>query len=181
VPVRKLLNVTVDIMQSFPMKSKSNHDIILAFTLMIAFFQQYGYSVQIIHSDHENTILSAQTFLNQQNIQLKTIAPYQHEQKLERYVQTINARFRSVLSSIKFKLPNKLYAQLFTAVQQMINNLPNSTHPTLTPSIIFKGTKIDLNLSKNWSHSAHMPRDTMPNELTTSINLILIMAFFIPY
>ena len=36
-------------LQSFPMKSKSNHDIILAFTLMIAFFQQYGYSVQIIH------------------------------------------------------------------------------------------------------------------------------------
>ena len=77
------------------MKSKSNHDIILAFTLMIAFFQQYGYSVQTIHSDHENTILSAQIFLNQQNIQLKTIAPYQHEQKLERYVQTINARLNS--------------------------------------------------------------------------------------
>jgi hypothetical protein len=157
------------------MKSKSNHDIILAFTLMIAFFQQYGYSVQIMHSDHENTILSAQTFLNQQNIQLKTIAPYQHERKLKRYVQKFNAQFRSVLSSIKFKLPNKLYAQLFTAVQQMINNMSNSNHPTLTPSIIFKGTKIDLNI-QNWSHSAHMPRYTMPNELTTSINLILIMA-----
>jgi len=47
---------------------------------MIAFFQQNGYSVQMIHSDHENTILSTQTFLNQQNIQLKTIAPYQQEQ-----------------------------------------------------------------------------------------------------
>ena len=57
-----------------------------------------------------------------------------------------NARFRSVLSSIKFNIPNKLYVQLFTAVQQMINNMPNSNHPTLTPSIIFKGTKIDLNV-----------------------------------
>jgi hypothetical protein len=115
---------------------------------MIAFFKQYGHNVQIIHSDHENTILSAQTFLNQQGIQLKTIAPYQHEQRLERYVQTINCRFRSVLSSMKYKLPNKLYAQLFTAVHQMINNVPNSVHPTLTPSIIFKGTKIDLNFQK---------------------------------
>jgi hypothetical protein len=52
------------------LKSKSNQDIILAFTLMISFFQQYDYSVQIIHSDHENTILSAQTFLNQQNMHL---------------------------------------------------------------------------------------------------------------
>ena len=56
--------------------------------------------------------------------------------------------FESLLSSIKFKLPNKLYAQLFTAVQQMINTMPNSTHRALTPSIIFKGTKIDLNIPK---------------------------------
>ena len=60
----------------------------------------------------QNTILSDQTFLNQQGIQLKTIAPYKHEQKLELYVQTINARFRSVLSSLKYILPNKLYAHL---------------------------------------------------------------------
>ena len=105
------------------MKSKSNNYIILAFGLMISFFQQYF--LQIIHYYHENIILSAQKFLNQQNIQLKTIASNQHELKLEHYVQTINA----VISSIKFKLHNKLYAQLFTAVQQMINNIPNSTHP----------------------------------------------------
>ena len=71
-------------LQSFPMNTKSNNDIILAFTLLIAFYKQHGYTIQIIHSDHENAILSVQVFLNQQGIQLKTIAPYQHEQKLER-------------------------------------------------------------------------------------------------
>ena len=45
-------------------------------------------------------------------------------------------------------LPNELYAHLFTAVELMINNMPNSIHSTLTPSIIFKGTKIDLNFQK---------------------------------
>ena len=30
----------------------------------------------------------------------------------------------------------------------MINNMPNSIYPTLTPSIIFKGTKIDLKFQK---------------------------------
>ena len=30
----------------------------------------------------------------------------------------------------------------------MINHMPNSIHPTLNPSIIFKGTKIDLNFQK---------------------------------
>ena len=52
-------------LQSFPMKTKSNNHIILAFTLMIAFYKQHGYTIQIIHSDHEITILSAQVFLNQ--------------------------------------------------------------------------------------------------------------------
>ena len=114
---------------------------------MIVFFQQYGHVVRIILSDRENTILSAQTFLIQQNIQLKTISPYQQEEEMERYVQTIDTQFRSVISSIKLydKLPNKLYDQVFMTVQQMINNMPNST---LIPSIIFKGTKRDLNSQK---------------------------------
>jgi len=30
----------------------------------------------------------------------------------------------------------------------MINSMPNSIHPTLTPSVIFKGTKIVLNIQK---------------------------------
>jgi hypothetical protein len=68
--------------------------------------------------------------------------------KLKLYDQIINARFRSVKSSFKYILPNKLYAPLFTAVQQMINNMLNSIHSTLTPSTIFKRTRIDLNFQK---------------------------------
>jgi hypothetical protein len=127
------------------MKTKSNSDIILALTSLVSYFKQYGYTIHTLHSDHESTLMSATSFLNQQGIQYHTIAPYQHEQKLERYVQTINSRFRSVLSSLKFKLPNKLYAQLFTAVIKYINILPNSVHPTLTPAIIFQGYKLDIN------------------------------------
>jgi hypothetical protein len=126
------------------MKTKSNSDIITAFTTLIAYFKQFGYDIHTLHSDHESSLMSAMVFLNQQGIKYLTIAPYQHEQKVERYVQTINSRFRSVLSSMKFKLPNKLYAQLFTAVLLQINLMPNSVHPTLTPSIIFTGTKLDI-------------------------------------
>jgi len=35
-------------LQSFPMKTKSNNDIISVFTTMIAFYKQYGYTVQVI-------------------------------------------------------------------------------------------------------------------------------------
>ena len=51
-----------------------------------------------------------------------------------------------MLSSLKFKLPNKLYGQLLTAIIQYINILPNSVHPTLTPPIIFKEHKFDISV-----------------------------------
>ena len=128
-------------LHSIAMKTKNSSDIILALTSLVSYYKQYGYDIKSIHSDHETALISATTFLYQQGIQYQTISPYQHEQKLERYVQTINERFRSVLSSLKFKLPNKLYTQLFTTILQYINTMPNSVHPTSTPSIIFKGHK----------------------------------------
>ena len=72
---------------------------------------KYGLIVgtQTAQDDHKNSLMSATTLLHQQGIKFNTMAPYQHKQKLERYVQTINSRFRSVLSSLRFKLPNKLY------------------------------------------------------------------------
>ena len=86
---------------SIPMKTKSKSDIITVFTTLIAYFKQFGYDIHTLHSDHESSLMSAMVFLNQQGIKYLTIAPYQHEQKVERYVQTINSRFRSVLSSMK--------------------------------------------------------------------------------
>ena len=59
----------------------------------------------------------------------------------------------------------------------MFNNIPNLIHPTLTPSIIFKGTKIHLNFQKK-SPSALMPHCIMLKELTTNINLIQIMVSY---
>ena len=57
--------------------------------------------------------------------------------------------FRSVLSSLKYKLRNILYAseytQLIIAILKYLNIFPNSVHQTLTPSIIFQGYKLDVN------------------------------------
>ena len=60
----------------------------------------------------------------------------------------------------------------------MINNMPNSTHPTLTPFIIFKGTKIDLNVQKLVPLGSYARATLCQKELTTSINLITIMASY---
>jgi len=152
------------------MKTKSNSNLIAALTSLVSYFKQYGYDIKVIHSDHEGALISATSFINQQGIQYHTISPYQQEQKLESYVQTITVRFRSVLSSLKYKLPNKLYVQLFIAILIYINILPNSVHLTLTPSIIFQGYKL-VSTPKLRFPSGYFPLFIMPNE--SSINMSL--------
>ena len=49
-------------MSSLPMKTKSNSDIITAFSTMIAYFKQFGYDIHTLHSNHENSLISAMVF-----------------------------------------------------------------------------------------------------------------------
>ena len=68
-------------------------------------------------------------------------------------------------------MPNKLYAHLFMDVQQMMNYMPNSIYLTLTPFIIFKGAKIDLNFQKIVPFSSYAKR-------VDNINLIQVMVSY---
>ena len=106
-----------------------------------SYFKQYRYENKSFHSLIIKLHLQVQQHFLTNKAHYQTLPTWE---KLERDVQTINPRFFSELSSLKFKLPNKLYAQVFTAILQYINIIPNSVHPTLTPSIIIKGHKPDV-------------------------------------
>jgi hypothetical protein len=69
--------------------------------------------------------------------------PKQHNQRIERYVRTINDRMRSVLSRLSYVLPLKLYGELMCTVIYFMNMFPNKVHPTLTSAIVFNGAKMD--------------------------------------
>ena len=98
----------------------------------------YGYDIKVIHSE------CAISFINQQSIQYHTISPYQHEQKLERCVQTMPDLDQCYqVSNVNFRM-NYICTIIF-AIVKSLNILPNSVHPTLNPSIIFLGYKIDVN------------------------------------
>jgi len=81
---------------------------------MILYFKQFGRAVNFIHSDHENALMSAISFLNWSGIQHSIISTYQHEQNFERYVQIINFSFRSVLSSLKFNNKRTVWTIIYS-------------------------------------------------------------------
>ena len=39
---------------SFAMTTKSNSDIIVALITLLSYFNQYGYDIKVVHSDHES-------------------------------------------------------------------------------------------------------------------------------
>jgi hypothetical protein len=131
------------------MKSKSKSEIILALTALLSKLAQYGHKMTVLKADHESNIASCQVFLNQQGIVFKQMPPYQHIQRLERYVRTVNDRFRTILASLPYILPKNLYGELAGACIDNVNIVPNILHPTQTPSILFCGTKLDVSMLPN--------------------------------
>jgi len=119
------------------------------------------------------------SWINQQGKHPKTIAPYQHKQKLKRYVQTINAHVRSVLSSIKYKITQQTPCSLL-----FYNHCLRCNKWSIICSIQFilpsiynvQGNKNRSKQSKAWTSSALMLPYIMLNELTININLIETMV-----
>jgi len=70
----------------------------LPFILISAFYKQHGYSIQVIHPNHETTFLRDQIFLNQQSIQLKkrTLPARKNWNEMFKQLMPVSARFYQV-------------------------------------------------------------------------------------
>ncbi len=127
------------------LKSKSSPSICEGFKKLIMHYRSHKHTVVMIHADSENNLSSCETYLNSEGIQLQSVPPYQHEQRMERYVRTIKDRCRSTLDSLPYDLPTELYAELIYAVVQWMNDMPNSLHRSaISPRVLVQGTKLDV-------------------------------------
>jgi len=67
--------------------------------------------------------------------------PAQHQQRIERHYQTLNARIRATLASLPYELPPQLYLLLKLSVAAQLNRIPNSLSTPDTPETLLTGTK----------------------------------------
>ena len=130
-----------------PLSSKSGSAIIHAFKQLISKYNAYGHKVTAIQCDSENNLLSTDIELGSLSIQLRPVPPYQHAQRMERYVRTINNGCRSTLSGLPYHLPAYLTIELLNSVIRSLNAIPNSTHiiPSESPQMQMTGRKYDIN------------------------------------
>jgi hypothetical protein len=126
--------------------NKGSKTIQKAISQLIAEYKAYGHTIKTFTADHESVFKSTELkeFINNSGCHITLTPPYQHQQRIERYVRTINDRVRCIIAGLPYVLPKFLHAELLIAVIQSMNLLPNQHRPNLTPSIMFGAHKMDI-------------------------------------
>jgi hypothetical protein len=76
------------------------------------------------------------------------LVPYQHAQRVERYVRTFKDRMRTMRAAMMVELPANLNGMLLEAAVEILITMPTSKHETSTPYMMVSGSKLDLHLQK---------------------------------
>jgi hypothetical protein len=124
-------------------KSKSITYLHMAFCDLISYYAKHGWKIHTIVCDSESNLKAARIYLGLQGIQLMHTPPHQHAQRVERHVRTTRDRARTIISSIPYILPLKLYGEVYKAAVRHINSLP-SKHDNTTPTMQVENRKLDL-------------------------------------
>jgi hypothetical protein len=130
------------------LKTKETSSLNNGFDAIVAFYSSYRHIINTVETDAESALLSCTVHLGFKHIVLNHMPPYQHAQRIERYVRTIKDRARAVLDSLPYDLPENLLGELILYVVTLLNDLPNSTHMTLSPRMLVTGTKLNLEQRK---------------------------------
>ena len=131
-----------------PLKSKSSEHLCMAFEALLAAYKRFNYVIKSIQCDHESSIIATNNYLGDKNVILKATPPYQHAQRIERYVRTVNDRMRTILASLPYVLDTKLYGELLIAIIGYLNDFSTSLHHKQSPRLLVENTRLNLNQRK---------------------------------
>jgi hypothetical protein len=98
--------------------NKGSKTIQKAIAQMIAEYKAYGHNIKTFTADHESVFKSAELkeFINQSGCHITLTPPYQHQQRIERYVRTINDRVRCIVAGLPYIIPKFLHTEMLIAV-----------------------------------------------------------------
>jgi hypothetical protein len=126
-----------------PSYGKAKKKIVQALAQMISAFKSYGHTVKYIVSDRESVFNCAEIYLNNKGIQLNHSGPGRHEKRAERAIRTVKSKCRTVLQSLPYNLPQRLYPYLFSDCALSCNLVPTTQSGNLTTREIVTGVKLN--------------------------------------
>lgn len=105
-----------------------------------------GYKIDALHCDGEGGFAKFAGVLEDRGIRVDRAAPGKHVPRIERKIRVLKERLRAVMSTLPFKVPKALRAELYKYVVQRMNMSPHEGRVDPTPPReLFLGRKLSAN------------------------------------
>ena len=128
---------------SYRLSNRMQGNVEAALLKMVNHYKALGFKVNIILSDRESVLRSCETFINGQlGAILEISATGRHVVRAERYICVIKERFRAIVYSLPYKLPQFLFPPLVRECIADINICPNARTQNKSPREIVTGKKV---------------------------------------
>jgi hypothetical protein len=113
------------------------------FKKILAQYALYGHKIDEIHCDAESVLRAADEWMAYRGIKLRQSPPYQHCQRVERYVRTIKQRVRCLEAQAPVVLPSFLKCETTRTAVHMLNDFATKIKE-YTPRMMFEGVRCEL-------------------------------------
>jgi len=126
------------------LKNKAVPQLLKAMRQTIAIYNARGFKVQQITTDAERCLKGTAIEMAKIGVLITFTIPYEHQKRIERYVQTINATKRTIRATLPYILPTALTGELTTHAVSLRNVCGNSVSGITSPYQLMTGDVPDL-------------------------------------
>jgi hypothetical protein len=103
----------------------------------------YKHKIDELHCDAESVLRASDEWMAYNGIKLRQSPPYQHCQRVERYVRTIKQRVRCLEAQAPVVLPSFLKCETTRTAVHMLNDFATKFEE-YTPRMMFEGVRCEL-------------------------------------
>ena len=123
-------------------KRKTAQGVGEALDRIVAGMNRYGHRVENIVFDDEAVFVAMRDVMAVKGINCMYTPAGLHNKRVERMVQTLKSRMRTMKADLDYRLPSNLTGELLSAAVTAMNSTPNSrTGPTTTPFQLITGKR----------------------------------------
>ena len=138
------VNLAYDLTMVRLLRNRSRDEILKALQEMIDTYAVNGWNVNNIYSDEEKGVIACEVELLSKGVRINYVSPGSHVAVAERKIRTIKDKARSLLQTLKYKVPISLLPHLILYTVTRINQTPTVHTHGSSPREVFNGDMLDF-------------------------------------
>ena len=127
--------------------ARASAPILKAIFSQLDLYKSRGFSISHILTDNEGGVIASSSQLEARGVLVNPVGPGAHVPVVERKIQEVKERCRSIISTLPYRLPLHLFGYLVIFVISRINMVPHRAgYENVAPFEAFTGRKIDFKI-----------------------------------